>query len=132
MYMKRIGLMLAVAGALAGQPAQRSSVRLENWGRIRLVAPGIIGWRTGLGAASFPKLTFFDAAARIDDRNVAYVVGSSDQTVSAEIPKKLDYHLAPGELAAVRERLRALSLQMPVYFTPTIGADRKLFEFAKT
>jgi type 1 glutamine amidotransferase len=53
-----------------------------------------------------------------------------------QIPKNLDYRLAPGEMAAVRDRMTALNVRMPVYFTPAIGNEgeiaRKTFEFAKS
>lgn len=135
--------MVSLAGFLAGQqgggrggagPVVSTSVRLENWGRLHLAAPGIIGWRVGVRSDAFGRLPFSEAAARIDALNVAFVEGFGGQEFSREIPKKLDYNLAPGELTAVKDRLRSLNLQMPVYFAPVIGdenAARKLFQFAK-
>src|SRR5438067_2193675 len=121
-------------------PVRSASVRLENWGRIRLAASGIIGWRIGVRSNDFDHRTFSEAAARVDALNVAYIAGFGSQEFSREIPKNLDYNLAPGELMAVKDRLRSLNLQMPVYFAPATGdaafadesAARKLFQFAKS
>jgi type 1 glutamine amidotransferase/HEAT repeat protein/sugar phosphate isomerase/epimerase len=145
--MRRI-VILAVASALAeaqvpkgtaaqssGPPVGTASVRLEDWGQMRTAAWPVLGWRVGVATASFRTLTFWDAAARADALGVANVQGSSAQKLSLEIPKHLDFNLAPGEQRAVRDRLRALNLRMPVYVTSSIGAGeaaiRKLFEFAK-
>ena len=61
--------------------------------------------------------------------------GVSTQQVSAEIPKKLDYHLTPDEVTKVKNRLDALRLRMPAYYINVLPADesaqRKSFEFAK-
>ncbi|HYW45045.1 MAG TPA: ThuA domain-containing protein [Bryobacteraceae bacterium] len=116
-------------------PPGTASVRLENWGRIATAALPILGWKVGVPADGFRRLTFSEAAGKADALGVAYIEGFSTQDLSPEIPKKLDYHLAPGEIRAVQDRLRALNLGMPVYFTATIGPDesssRELFVFAK-
>jgi len=112
-----------------------ASVRLEDWGRMATAASPILGWKVGVPANGFRHLTFSEAAGKADALGVAFIEGFSTQQLSIEIPKKLDYHLAPGEIAAVQERLSVLKLGMPVYFTATIGPDegssRQLFEFAK-
>jgi type 1 glutamine amidotransferase/sugar phosphate isomerase/epimerase len=116
-------------------PVGTASVRLEDWGQMRTAASPILGWRVGVVMGSFRSLTFSEAAGLADALGVANIEGSSAQKLSPEIPKSLDYNLAPGEVAAARDRLRALNLRMPAYFTPTMGPDestaRKLFEFAK-
>jgi type 1 glutamine amidotransferase/HEAT repeat protein/sugar phosphate isomerase/epimerase len=138
-------LVTIMAGAILGPaPAQvpasgptpgSASVRLEDWGRIATAASRLLDWKVGVPANAFPGLTFSEAAGKADALGVAFIEGFSTQNLSPEIPKKLDYHLAPGEVKAVQDRLRALNLGMPVYFTATIGPDesssRKLFEFAK-
>ena len=62
--------------------------------------------------------------------------GDSTQKVSVQIPKNLDYKLAPGEIDAVRDRMAPLNVRMPVYVMPAISEDgqiaRKTFEFAKS
>jgi type 1 glutamine amidotransferase len=123
------------SSTIAGPAPGSASVRLEDWGKLRTAAFPVLGWRVGIPADRFRHLTFFEAAGKADELGVGNIQGSATQQVSAEIPKKLDYNLQPGELSGVRERLRALNLRMPVYFTATIGPDesaiRKLFEFAK-
>lgn len=126
----------ALAQAPSGSPPPgTASVRLEDWGRVATAASRLLDWKVGVPATAFPGLTFSEAAGKADALGVAFIEGFSTQNVSPEIPKKLDYHLAPGEVKAVQDRLRALNLGMPVYFSATIGPDekssRQLFEFAK-
>ena len=123
-------------GGANSDPARGSlSVRIEDWGRLHTAAAGLLGWKIGIPAAAFRGLTFSEAAARVDALFAGYIEGSSEQNLSPEIPKKLDYNLAPGELTAVKSRLSLLNLRMPAYYTPVIGPDdasiRKLFAFAK-
>ena len=110
-------------------------MRIEDWGRLHTAASGLLGWKIGLAAADFPGLTFSNAAAKVDALYVSNIEGSSTQILSSEIPKKLDYNLAPGEITAVKSRLSVLNLRMPAYYTPTIAGDessgRKLFAFVK-
>ncbi len=120
---------------ISGPAAGSASVRLEDWGRLRTAAAPLLGWKVGVPATGFGRLTFFEAAGKADVLGVASIEGFSTQKLSPEIPKNLDYNLAPGEVTAVKDRLRALNLRMPAYFIATIGPDenasRKLFEFAK-
>jgi len=129
-----IGPALAQVPASAPAPGS-ASVRLEDWGRIATAASRILEWKVAVPASAFRGLTFSEAAGKADALGVAFIEGFSTQDLSPEIPKKLDYHLAPGEVKAVQDRLRALNLGMPVYVTATIGPDekssRQLFEFAK-
>jgi len=66
--------------------------------------------------------------------SVAGVEASSRDTVSAEVPKKLDYRLHTGERNAVSYRLRELNEQVFAYHVDTLGSDaatrRKVFELA--
>jgi type 1 glutamine amidotransferase/sugar phosphate isomerase/epimerase len=118
-----------------GPPVGTASVRLEDWGQMRTAASPILGWRVGVATRGFRSLTFSEAAGKADALGVANIEGSSTEKLSAEIPKNLDSNLAPGELTAVRDRLRALNLRMPAYLIPTMKPDeralRRLFEFAK-
>src|SRR5271157_4016535 len=141
----RAVLVTIMAGALMGPalaqapsgspPPGTASVRLEDWGRVATAASRILEWKVGVPATAFRGLTFSEAVGKADALGVAFIEGFSTQDLSPEIPKKLDYHLAPGEVKAVQDRLRALNLGMPVYFTAAIGPDekssRQLFEFAK-
>src|SRR5713101_8172850 len=118
------------------RPAVSASVRLEDWALFRSAASPILGWKVGVPARAFRQLTFSEAAAKADALGLAAIEGFSAQKFSAEIPKNLDYKLTSNEREAVRDRLRALNLRMPAYFTPSIGPDenssRAVFEFAKS
>ena len=126
----------APAPGAGNRPAVSSSVRLEDWALFRSAASPILGWKVGVPARAFLQLTFSEAAARADALGLAAIEGFSGQKFSAEIPKNLDYRLTSNEREAVRDRLRALNLRMPAYFTATIGPDeassRAVFEFAKS
>jgi len=118
-------------------PARGSaSVRPPAWRQVRTAVGSLLGWQVGVQLASFRQETFFDAAGKADVLGVAVVEGDSAQKVSVQIPKNLDYRLAPGEMDAVRDRLALLNVRMPVYFMPAISGDgqiaRKTFEFAKS
>jgi type 1 glutamine amidotransferase len=93
------------------------------------------GWRVGVPAATLRPLTLSEALPKYDLASVASVEASSTQIVSAEIPKKLDYRLQPGERNAVVYRLRELNEQILAYRVDALGSDaatrRKVFEFAK-
>jgi type 1 glutamine amidotransferase len=118
-------------------PARGSaSVRPPAWRQVRTAVGSLLGWQVGVPLASFRQETFFDAVGKADALSVAAVEGDSAQKVSVQIPKNLDYRLAPGEMDAVRDRMALLNVRMPVYFTPAISEDgeiaRKTFEFAKS
>src|SRR6266545_806276 len=91
------------------------------------------GWRVGVPAASLKPATLSDALPKYDLASVASVELSSAQTVSTEIPKKLDYRLQPGERNAVVYRLKELNEQILAYRVDAVGSDaatrRKVFEF---
>jgi type 1 glutamine amidotransferase/sugar phosphate isomerase/epimerase len=113
-----------------------ASVRWEAWSAMRTAASTVLGWQVGIAAEPLHELTFFSALEKADLLGVANIEGSSTQKVNLEIPKYLTYHLAPGEITAVKDRLNVMSIRMAAYRVPTIGpgeeASRKLFEFAKT
>jgi len=118
-------------------PARGSaSVRVPAWRQLRTAVGSLLGWQVGVPLGSFRQDTFLEAARKAEALDLAVVEGDSTQKVSVQIPKNLDYRLAPGELDAVRERMTTLNLRMPVYFTAEISEDeqiaRKQFEFAKS
>src|SRR6185436_6943551 len=112
-----------------------ASVRVPAWRQLRTAVGSLLGWQVGVSLGSFRQDTFFEAARKADALDLAAVEGDSTQKVSVQIPKNLDYKLAPGEIDGVRERMASLSLRMPVYVTPAIAEDdqtaRKVFEFVK-
>ena len=107
---------------------------MPAWRQLR-TAVDLLGWQVGVSLGSFRQDTFLEAARKAEALDLAVVEGDSTQKVSVQIPKNLDYRLAPGELDAVRERMTTLNLRMPVYVTAEISEDeqiaRKQFEFAK-
>ncbi|HXB72005.1 MAG TPA: ThuA domain-containing protein [Candidatus Acidoferrales bacterium] len=113
-----------------------ASVRWEAWSAMRTAASTVLGWQVGIAAEPLRELTFFNAVEKADLLGVANIEGSSTQKVSLAIPKYVTYNLAPGEIAAVKDRLNVMSIRMAAYRVPTIGpgedASHKLFEFAKT
>src|SRR5829696_248229 len=104
----------------SGSPAGSASVRPSgsSLGTIRLGGADEkiwFGWRVGISTAVFKQLTFAEAAVKADALWVGSIEGSSTQKVSFEIPKNLDYHLAPGERTAVMNKLRELNVQLAGY-----------------
>jgi type 1 glutamine amidotransferase/sugar phosphate isomerase/epimerase len=93
------------------------------------------GWRVAIPASAFRQLTLSEALAKADVMSVAAVEASSRDTVSQEVPKKLDYRLQAGERGALDHRLRELNEHVLVYHVETLGPDpatrRKVFEFAR-
>lgn len=121
----------------ASVPARGSaSVRVPAWRQLRTAVGSLFGWQVGVSLGSFRQDTFVEAARKAEALHLAVVAGDSAQKVSIQIPKKLDYRLAAGEIGAVRDRMTTLSLRMPVYFVSEISGDeptaRKQFEFAKS
>jgi type 1 glutamine amidotransferase len=144
-----IGFAQAPPGNPGGGPAGRgsaqptiapargsASVRVPAWRQLRTAVASLLGWQVGVPLGSFRQDTFLEAARKAEALDLAVVEGDSTQKVSVQIPKNLDYRLAPGELDAVRDRMTTLNLRMTVYFTAEISEDeqiaRKQFEFAKS
>jgi type 1 glutamine amidotransferase len=125
----------APAQAIAAPARGALSVRVPAWRRLRTAVGSLLGWQVGVPLGSFRPDTFVDAARRAEALDLAAVEGESTQQVSSQIPKALDYRLAPGEIDFVNQRLNELNVRMPVYVVPEIGEDeaiaRKQFEFAK-
>ena len=118
-------------------PARGSaSVRVPAWRKLRTAVGSLLGWQVGVPLGSFRQDTFVDAIRKAEALDLAVVEGDSTQKVSLQIPKPLDYRLAPGERNAVQERMSALNVRMPVYFTAELsdveGIARKQVEFAKS
>jgi type 1 glutamine amidotransferase len=129
-------LQQTAAPTVSGPARGSASVRVPAWRRLRTAVASLLGWQVGVSLGSFRTDTFADAARRAEALDLAAFEGDSTQKVSAHIPKPLDYRLAPGELDFIRERMTALNIRMPVYFTTGIDEDetiaRKQFEFARS
>jgi sugar phosphate isomerase/epimerase len=93
-------------------------------------------WKVGAPAEVFQGLSFLEAAVRLDAMGMAYIEGSNKQWVSPEVRRNLDYNLTAKEVAAIRNRLRRLHVEMVAYHVDSLGPDdavrRKVFEFAKS
>jgi type 1 glutamine amidotransferase/sugar phosphate isomerase/epimerase len=150
-----LALMLTVPAALAqspGQPAAsgnggvqgnrgsgpqpgREAQRWEPWSAMRTAAGPLLGWKVGIAADSFPHLTLAETLERTDELSLSNIEASSSQRVNEGIPKNVDYHLQPGEIQAIHDKLFGLNIRMVAYRVPSIGPDedssRKVFEFAQ-
>jgi type 1 glutamine amidotransferase/sugar phosphate isomerase/epimerase len=102
---------------------------------MRTAAAPLLGWKVGIAADSFPHLTLSETLERTDELSLSNVEVSSTQQVNDGIPKAVDYHLQPGEVQAIHDKLFALNIRMVAYRVPGLGSDeatmRKVFEFAK-
>src|ERR1700678_2426142 len=92
--------MTAITGR-AQAPAASKSIRPSDSRRVRTSVSGLLGWKAAIPADAFRNLTFMEAAAKADSLGLAFIEGFSEQKVSAEIPKNLDYRLSSAEAAAV-------------------------------
>src|SRR5580658_1008194 len=104
-YMRTLILCIAMTATMGrAQPAASKSVRPSDSRRVRTSVAGLLGWKTALPAGASRNATFMEAAATADSLGLAFIEGFSDQKVSAEIPKNLDYHLSNAEVGAVKNR----------------------------
>ncbi len=123
-----------VAGAAPPAHVADKSVR-SNSTQIRTSVNKLLGWRVGISSNVFRSRTFFASATLADALGLADIEGNSDQKISPQIDKNLDYNLSPDDIAAVKQRLSELHLKMSAYRVESIPSDeessRKLFAFAK-
>ncbi len=126
--------LIATGVAISSLSAQAptESIRPPASHRIALALPGLLGWHVGLASTAFRDLTFLEAAVKTDAAGLGAIEGFNTQKVSPQIAKNLDYNLTPGEQAAVKDRLKALSMRLYAYHVDKTGADdRKTLQFAK-
>jgi type 1 glutamine amidotransferase len=125
----------AAAPSIAAPARGSASVRVPAWRQLRTAVGSLMGWQVGVSLGSYRHDTYMDAARKAEALDLAALEGDSTQKVSLQIPKSLDYRLAPGEREAVRERMIALNVRMVVYSVADMSDDeaiaRKQFEFAK-
>jgi len=104
------------------------------------LTPGVraqekLGWRLGVEAYTFNRVTLFDTIDRTARLGLPYVGGLSFQRVSSAIPKNLDPALSDAEIEQVRMKLASAGLRMLTYYIQEIPGDeagcRKVFEFAR-
>src|SRR5688572_29138727 len=83
------------AGILIGQS------RGPDWARMRTAATAILGWKV-VAPVSLQEGAFLESLDKYNPLFVRNIEGSSAQTVSTEIPKKLDYRLTPDGVTAIQ------------------------------
>ena len=119
---------------MVGRPPAES-VHVSYQLRVAAGRDEILGWRLGIPATVFPKITFAEAIVKSDALGLAYIEGFDTQSVSPEISKNLDYNLSADEITAVKNKLRSVTLRMPVYHIDSMPADetsrRKVLTFTK-
>ncbi len=139
------GAALAIASAHVAQAAAAPAAPAADRGGAQSVRPttseirtsiaGLMGWQVGVFANVFPSVTFSESAALTDALGLASIAGDSNQKVSPEIDRNLDYNLSADQIGMVKARLKGLRLKMAAYQVDSIPADdasaRKLFAFAK-
>jgi len=104
-----------------------------------ILAQEQLGWRLGLtpptSEIAAGNFTLFEAIDKAAELGLLYVGGSSQQTVSHEIPKNLDGQLNSDELRQVRLKLDAARVHLLTYHIDPLPSDeascRKVFEFAR-
>jgi type 1 glutamine amidotransferase/sugar phosphate isomerase/epimerase len=94
----------------------------------------MINWRITAEARSFQS-TFFEAIDKSSAAGVKAIEGYAGQKVSPALARNLDWNLAPADITAVRQKLRAAGVTMSSYYAPDFPTDeaeaRKLLQFAK-
>ena len=94
-----------------------------------------LGWRVGVAAQSFRDLTFFEAIDLTASLQQKHIEGFSEQKVSADIPKNLNYNLSEAEREAVLSKLRSAGMTMPMYAVGSLPRDEgscsRIFAFAR-
>jgi type 1 glutamine amidotransferase/sugar phosphate isomerase/epimerase len=111
---------------------ERTGTTRVTWRTRTLVGNDrLLSWRTGPGAAAFPRVTFLESVARADELGMAAIEASSAQQVSSQIRKNLTYDLSAAEIAAVKDALKAANVQIGAYRVTPLTADRHVFDFAK-
>ncbi len=93
--------------------------RLTNW---KFVVPA-----SGAGVP-----TFLEAVVRADAAGVDFVEGSSEQKVSRQLQKHLDYRLTSEERAAVRAQMGMIRMLTYRFDAILTGSEGQIFEFARS
>ena len=130
-----VGTMAAVVLACVFAGVVQAQGRGPDWASIRTAVTAIFGWKIAAPLDGFGDATFVEALQKQHSLYLRNVTASSQQKVSAEIPKNLDHRLTPAELDVVKNRLRVAGQRLVAYEDRSIGSDeaqaRSVFEFAK-
>ena len=94
-----------------------------------------LGWRLGITAYTFHKVTLFETIDKTAELGLGYLGGLSFQKVSDEIPKPFDCRLNDDELREIRLKLDSAGVRLLTHFYAQIPGDeegcRRVFEFAR-
>jgi type 1 glutamine amidotransferase/sugar phosphate isomerase/epimerase len=93
----------------------------------------LTNWNFAVATSTLAGLTFMEAVVRADAVAVDFVEGFSDQRLSPQLEKNLDYRLTPTERETVRNGMGPVRLvAYRVNTVPPEAVDRRrLFEFAR-
>jgi type 1 glutamine amidotransferase/sugar phosphate isomerase/epimerase len=146
-----VGVLALAAGALAQTssptPLTPKIMRGPDWARLRTAMPDIIAGRYQGGRGEGPRSwnaavrpvslgpTIFEGVDRMETLFLKNVEVSSNDRIGPDIPRNLDYHLAPDDVAALTAKLRGLRIVAYDFFpqaTPDDADLRQLFEFARS
>lgn len=94
-----------------------------------------LGWRLGVEAYTFHKVTLFEAIEKTAQLGLPYMGGLSFQKVSKDMPKNLAPGLSDDEIRQIRFKLDAAGVRLLTYYIQDIPGDeagcRKVFEFGR-
>jgi len=119
----RVAAQEGARGARGGFSRPSISVRTTDPRAGRAVMTTVFGWRLGV-RADLLGTTLFEAARIADVSGFAFIECASDQLLSADIRKNLDYNLTASEREAVLARLDELRLRVGAYRLTRWPADR--------
>jgi type 1 glutamine amidotransferase/sugar phosphate isomerase/epimerase len=122
----------AIQFALGDLPAPTTA---SAWLTPALRAQEKLGWRLGVEAYTFHRVTFFETVDRAVKLGVPFIGGLSFQKVSADIPKNFEPSLSDDELRAVRLKLADAGVRLLTFYLQDIPGDeaacRAVFEFGR-
>ncbi len=122
----------AIQFALGDLPAPTTP---SAWLTPALRAQERLGWRLGIEAYTFHRVSFFETVDRAARLGIPYVGGLSFQKVSPDIPKNFDPGLSEDELRAIRLKLADAGVRLLTFYLHDIPGDeagcRRVFEFGR-
>jgi type 1 glutamine amidotransferase/sugar phosphate isomerase/epimerase len=122
----------AIQFALGDLPAPTTP---SAWLTPAVRAQEQLGWRLGVEAYTFHRVTFFETVDRAVKLGLPFVGGLSFQKVSADIPKNFQPGLGDDELRAIRLKLADAGVRLLTFYLQDIPGDeaaaRQVFEFGR-
>lgn len=122
----------AIQFALGDLPAPTTA---SAWLTPALRAQEKLGWRLGVEAYTFHKVSFFETVDRTAKLGLPFVGGLTFQKVSATIPKNFEPGLSDDELRAIRLKLADTGVRLLTFYIQEIPGDeagcRRVFEFGR-